>query len=62
MASSTAAINSFILFAPISASLSSRAARAEPDTIGISSPGNSYFESNSLTSISTNSNNSGSST
>ena len=40
----------------------SRTPRAEPVTIGVSSPGNSYSFNKSLISISTNSNNSGSST
>ena len=39
--SSTLAINSIIDFLPISSSLSSTAARAEPLMIGISSPGKS---------------------
>jgi len=42
--------------------IASIACKADPGHIGISSPGKSYFESNSLTSNSTNSNNSGSST
>ena len=46
---------------PISLSSPSRAFSAEPRIIGISSPGNSYLESNSLSSNSTKSNNSGSS-
>ncbi len=48
--------------APVSSLLLSNAFNADPFTIGISSPGNSYFVSSSLTSISTKSNNSGSST
>ena len=40
----------------------SNALKADPFITGISSPGNSYSDNNSLTSISTNSNNSSSST
>ena len=51
-------INSMIEFLPIFSSLSSTAARADPLTIGISSPGKSYFDRSSLISTSTSSNNS----
>ena len=60
--SSTFAINSRIAFLPVSSFVPSIAANADPLTIGILSPSNSYFDNNSLTSISTKSKSSGSST
>ena len=60
MYESTASMSSRI-FGVHSGSPSS-AFSAEPVTIGMSSPGNSYFESSSRTSISTSSSSSGSST
>ena len=51
-----------IAFTPMSVSSPSSAFNAEPITIGVLSPGNSYFESNSRTSTSTSSRSSLSST
>src|SRR5512139_3855912 len=60
---STASINSNIHRAsPLPASSLSNAFNALPRTIGVSSPGNPYFDSNSLNSNSTSSINSASST
>ena len=61
MYASTSSINLRIL-SPHSLSGSSNAFNADPTTIGVSSPGKSYSSNNSRTSISTNSNNSSSST
>ena len=60
--SSTAFISSMMVSLPMLSSRPSSAARAEPLTIGISSPGNSYSERSSRTSISTSSSSSSSST
>ena len=60
--SSTAAISSLIFSSPISGVLPSIAAKAEPATTGISSPGYSYEDKSSRISISTSSSNSSSST
>ena len=54
--------NSSTILSPHSLDGSSRAIKADPLTIGVSSPGKSYSDNKSLTSISTNSNNSSSST
>jgi len=59
---STAFISSRMESSPISLFLSSRAATAEPLTIGMSSPGYSYLDRSSRTSSSTSSSSSGSST
>ena len=61
MYASTSFISSTIL-SPHSPSGSSNAFKADPTTIGVSSPGNSYSSNSSRTSISTSSNNSSSST
>ena len=56
--SSTLDISSLIAFSPISASEPSTASKAEPETIGVSSPSNPYSFNSSHTSNSTNSTNS----
>ena len=62
MYASTAAISSSTDCLPSASSRPSSAYSAEPLTIGMSSPGNSYCDSSSRTSSSTSSNSSGSST
>ena len=59
---SIASISALSEFTPISGSRSSSAAKAEPFTIGVVSPGNSYFVRSSRISISTRSRSSLSST